>query len=69
MIDAFRRVLESQGRRSLEKALESFERNLAEHLEKLERARQAGGHTSSIEREIRTFRNSIEAIKKILSGG
>jgi hypothetical protein len=69
MLDSFRQQLAKDGRQALEQSLESFERNLAEHLEDLARYREAGGHTSSVEREIRMMLNSIEAIKKILGGG
>jgi hypothetical protein len=50
----------------LEKSLTSFEKRLAEHLVKIEAARRAGGYTSSMEKEVKIFRESIAAIKQIL---
>src|SRR5205807_2647710 len=63
---SFERQLAQHGRGSLEKSLRTFEKRLAEHMSKLERNRAAGGHTSSVEREIRIFRQSINAIKEVL---
>jgi len=40
---------------------------LAEHLDKIEQARKAGGYTSSMEREVEIFQKSIDAIKQILA--
>ena len=39
---------------------------MAEHLQKLEELRQAGGYVSSIEREINNFQQQLEAIHEIL---
>jgi RHS repeat-associated protein len=64
---AFERQLEQAGRKSLEKSLQSFEKELAKHLSKIEEARKAGGYTSSMEKEVRIFQNSIAAIKQILA--
>jgi RHS repeat-associated protein len=60
------RVLAQQGRRAVEKALQSLERRLAEHLDKIKAAKDAGGYTSSMEREVQNFRQLIEAAKKVL---
>jgi RHS repeat-associated protein len=64
--EAFQRQLAQQGRQSLEKSLRSLEKRLAEHLEKLPRYKDAGGHTSSVETEIQQFKAAIKAIKDIL---
>lgn len=60
------RVLAQQGRGGVERALQSLERRLAEHVEKIKAAKDAGGYTSSMEREVRNFRQLIEAAKKVL---
>jgi hypothetical protein len=62
----FQRQLAQHGRAALEKSLRSFEKRLAEHLQKIEEARKAGGYTSSVEKEVKIFRESIAAIKHIL---
>jgi RHS repeat-associated protein len=68
-VDAFRRQLQEHGRRALERSLRSIEANLADHLRRLEAARNAGGPTSSLEREIRTFQHQITTIRRLLGGG
>jgi hypothetical protein len=60
------RVLAQHGRAGIERALQSLERRLTEHLEKINVAKDAGGYTSSMERETRNFRRLIEAAKKVL---
>ena len=65
-VRAFERQFAQHGRVALEKSLMSFEKRLAEHLLKIEAARRAGGYTSSMEREIKIFQESISAIKEIL---
>jgi len=62
----FERQLSLHGRESLERSRATLERRLIEHLQKLEELRQAGGRTSSIEREIRNFRQQVDAISDIL---
>jgi hypothetical protein len=39
---------------------------MAEHLQKLEELQRVGGHTGSIEREIRNFQQQIDAVDEIL---
>jgi RHS repeat-associated protein len=60
------RVLAQQGRPGVQKALQSLEQRLAEHLDKIKAAKDAGGYTSSMEREVRNFRQLIEAARKVL---
>lgn len=60
------RQLAEHGITSLERSRSSLERQLAEHLEKLEEIRGIGGYTSSVEREIRNFQQQIRAIDDIL---
>lgn len=54
------------GQGSVEKSLAKFQRRLVEHQKKLDEIRKSGGHTSSVEREIRNFQQQIRAIKKVL---
>jgi RHS repeat-associated protein len=69
MIRAFSRQLETFGRPSVERAIRTLERRVAEHVQKLAEIRARGGHTSSVEREIRTFRGQIEAARRVLEEG
>nr|MDP8942620.1 hypothetical protein [Actinomycetota bacterium] len=64
-LEKYRAQLESDGPRSLEKSRRSLSERLEEHVEKLQRIREEGGYTSSVEREIRNYRNEIEAIDRI----
>jgi len=64
MLNHFERQLAEHGKRSLEKSLQSLEKRLAEHLEKLPDLK----YPSSVEREIRNFEGQIEAIKQSLRG-
>ena len=66
--EAFKRIKEEHGQKSLEKALRKIMRRLEEHREKLKAITANGGHTSSVEREIRVFESQIEDILKILAG-
>ena len=60
------RVFAQQGRAGIQKAIQSLERRLAEHVDKIQAAQRAGGHTSSMEREVRNFRQLIDAAKRFL---
>jgi class 3 adenylate cyclase len=51
---------------SVEKSRATLARRLADHLQKLEAIRQAGGHVSSVEREIHNFQQQIAALDNIL---
>jgi uncharacterized protein RhaS with RHS repeats len=68
MIGAFQRQLSQHGAGSLQKSAESIANQLSRHLTKIGDARAAGGPTSSMEREVRTFQRQLEAIKRILEG-
>lgn len=68
MLRQFERQLAEHGRRSLEKSLNSLQKRLAEHLDKLREIQKVGGHTSSVEREIRNFQRQIDAINQALRG-
>jgi len=62
----FERQLAEHGRASLERSRATLLQRLAEHELKLTQAQDAAGYTSSIEREIRNFREQIAAITAIL---
>ncbi len=63
---AFERQLAQHGRESLERSISTFESRLAEHHKKLEEIKKVGGHTSSVEREIRNYKQQISAAKDVL---
>jgi RHS repeat-associated protein len=65
-IEQFRRQLAQNGEASLLKSQRSFEKLLTEHQAKLREIEARGGDPGSVEREIRNFRQQIEAIKQIL---
>ena len=65
---AFQRQLQQHGRTSLERSRRKIQRRLDEHLEKLEKYKNDGGYTSSVETEIRQFKRALEAIDEILGG-
>ncbi len=64
--DSFKKQLDKDGRKSLEKSRAKLQRRLNEHQTKLEEYKKAGGNTSSVEREIRTFKGQIDAIDDLL---
>ncbi len=57
------RVLQQNGRKSVEKAIRTLEKRLAQHVEKI---KNATGHTSSMEREVENFKQLIQAYKDVL---
>ena len=60
------RQLEKDGLKSLLKSQQKLERRLAEHTEKLQSIKEAGGYTSSVEREITGFKKELNAIRSTL---
>ena len=54
------------GRASLERSRRTVLRRIKEHLKKLDEIREAGGNTSSIEREIRNWMQELNAIDEVL---
>lgn len=62
----FEKNLAQYGKSSLSKSLRSLEKRLTEQYEKIEAAKRAGGFTSSMEKEVKNFKQQIEAIKEIL---
>jgi sensor domain CHASE-containing protein len=63
---SFQRQLKTDGRNSLIRSKESIEGKLLEHIQKLKEITEAGGRSSSVEREIRTFESQLEAIRELL---
>ena len=63
---AFQRQLKQHGKETVLKSQKNIQRRLNEHLKKLDEIRKAKGNTSSVEREIRTFKSQIQAIKDLL---
>jgi hypothetical protein len=66
MLKAFQTQLKQHGRKSVLKSQKKITRRLVEHQKKLKEIKKAGGHTSSVEREIKTFKAQLQAIKKVL---
>jgi hypothetical protein len=64
------RAMESQfetaGRGSVEKTIRTLTRRIARHEARMVEYRAAGGHVSSMETEIRAWRETIDAAKKVL---
>ena len=63
---AVRAQLATSGRRSVDKSVRSWNRNLEEHLRKLAEIQARGGNPRSVEVEIRNFRGLIEAAEIVL---
>ncbi|MEE9336258.1 MAG: polymorphic toxin-type HINT domain-containing protein [Granulosicoccaceae bacterium] len=68
-LDKFQDQLQEHGQKSVERSQRKIERRIREHRENLEKYKEAGGHTSSVEREIRNFERELEAIKQTLGEG
>ena len=66
MYKAFEKQLASDGLKSILKSQRNIETRLAEHIQKLAEIKKAGGFSSSVEREIKTFKSQLEAIKDLL---
>jgi hypothetical protein len=62
----YERQLSDHGRASLERSRLTLLEEIQEHLKKLESIREAGGYTSSIEREIQNWLRELNAIDEIL---
>ncbi len=65
-LSKFRKQLQIDGESSLDKSKISIQKRLDEHLIKLDKYKQEGGYTSSIEREIKNFRQELQAIDTVL---
>jgi hypothetical protein len=66
MKDKYKNQLEKDGPKSLEKSERRLQERLETHKRDLERYRQEGGKTSSVEREIRNFTNELSVIRSLL---
>ena len=64
---AFEQQFAQRGASNLLKSRQSLMNRLVDHLGKIEQAKEAGGFTSSLEREIRTFAQQINAIDQVLA--
>jgi hypothetical protein len=64
--EAFERQLKEHGRSSLMKSHKSVTRRLNTHLQDLDKYKVAGGKTSSVEREIATFKRQLEILEELL---
>jgi len=64
----FERQAASDGIQSLLKSRRNLQGRLIQHLGKLEEIIEQGGHSSSVEREIRNFAQQINAIDEVLKG-
>jgi hypothetical protein len=64
---SFERQLAKFGPKNLTKSQKNIGKWLEEHLIELDAIKKAGGHTSSVEREIRTAKSQLEAIKYLLN--
>ena len=65
-LDAFSRQLREHWATSLRKSQRKLQRRLDKHREDLKEYESAGGHTSSVEREIRNFERGLKAIDEVL---
>lgn len=59
-------TLQSAGRKGVEKAIRTLEKRVAQHLEKLDQFKQAGGYTSKTTSEIQNFQSLIRAYQSVL---
>jgi len=66
MLKAFQNQLKNDGRSSVIKSQKKIMENLNQHLIDLKKYKKAGGYTSSVEREIKTFKAQLQAIKDVL---
>ncbi len=64
--NAFQNQLQQHGQKSILKSQSKIQKRLHEHIKKLDDIKKAGGHTSSVEREINTFRSQLQAIDDLL---
>jgi len=64
---SFQKQLQQHGLKAVLKTQTRIQKNLTEHVQKLESIRKAGGYASSVEREIRTFQSQLNAIDDLLN--
>jgi hypothetical protein len=60
------RVLAQSGRKGVEKSIQTLEKRVAEHLQKLDQFQKAGGYTSKTTSEIQNFQSLIRAYQSVL---
>ncbi|MGH7625431.1 MAG: RHS repeat-associated core domain-containing protein, partial [Gemmatimonadaceae bacterium] len=65
-MQAMERQLARDGPKSVRSTIKTLTNNIAEHEAKISEAAQRGGNTSSMEREIRAWRETLKAAQKVL---
>jgi hypothetical protein len=60
------RQFATAGRRSVERTIRSLTKNIAEHEARMAEYRAAGGNVGSMETEVRAWRQTIDAARKVL---
>jgi RHS repeat-associated protein len=59
-------VYRSGGTKGLEKAAQSYRRQLERHAEKIIEAKEKGGYTSSMDREMKAFERNLNAVEELI---
>jgi hypothetical protein len=65
-MQAMERQLARDGPKSVQSTIKTLTKNIAEHESKIAEAAQRGGNTSSMEREIRAWQETLKAAQKVL---
>jgi hypothetical protein len=60
------RVLAQSGEKGVQKAIQTLEKRVAQHLDKLDQFQKAGGYTSKTTSEIQNFQSLIRAYQSVL---
>jgi len=60
------RQFAQHGARSLQSTIRTMTKNIAEHEARMAKYRAAGGNVASMEKEVRAWRETIEAAHKVL---
>lgn len=66
---AMQTQLQTHGRKSVERTIRTLTKRIADHETRMAEYRAAGGNVTSMETEVKAFRETIEAAKKVLEGG
>jgi hypothetical protein len=66
---AMQSQLQNYGRKSVERTIRTLTKRIADHEARMAKYRAAGGNVNSMETEVKAFRETIEAAKKVLEGG
>ncbi len=65
--NSFQKQLQQHGINSILRSRATIQKRLDEHFLKLEAIKKAGGHASSVEREINTFKSQLRAIDDLIN--